>query len=124
MSKEYSTEMIISEIKLHFGFKTDSELANFLGISQPVLANWKKRNTFDVNLIFTKCEVINANWLLTGEGNMLNSTSKKEEKININEFIYSNKILSESLNKLVDNNSKLVNINERNSELIFKLCNK
>ena len=59
------------------------------------------------------------------------SYKNNENDINYNEFIYSNKILSESLNKLVDNNSKLVDnnnklvtINEKNSDLIIKLCNK
>lgn len=28
------------------------------------------RNTFDIELIYAKCENLDANWLLTGEGSM------------------------------------------------------
>ncbi|CAI9674002.1 MULTISPECIES: LexA family transcriptional regulator [Elizabethkingia] len=63
--------LILNNIKSHLGFKTDSDFADFLGIKQNTLSNWKSRNTIDYELIITKCDEINANWLLTGEGEML-----------------------------------------------------
>ena len=64
---------IINQIKLHLGIKTDSEFAEFLGVKQPTISTWRKRNTIDYDLIITKCNNIDANWLLTGEGEMLKS---------------------------------------------------
>ncbi|OCW73122.1 hypothetical protein BAZ12_00560 [Elizabethkingia miricola] len=63
--------LILNDIKTHLGFKTDTDFADFLGIKQNTLSNWKSRNTIDYELIITKCDDINANWLLTGEGEML-----------------------------------------------------
>lgn len=65
---------IINEIKLHLNIKTDSEFADFLGIKQPTIASWRKRNTIDYELIISKCNEINGHWLLTGEGEMLKNT--------------------------------------------------
>ena len=70
---------IIREIKLHLGFKNDTELADFLGIKQNTLSTWKSRNTMDYDLIISKCDFIDANWLLTGEGKMLKSETTKTE---------------------------------------------
>lgn len=64
---------IIREIKLYLGFKNDTELADFLGIKQNTLSTWKSRNTMDYDLVISKCDFIDANWLLTGEGEMLKS---------------------------------------------------
>ena len=77
---------IIKEIKLHLGFKNDTELADFLGIKQNTLSTWKSRNTMDYDLVISKCDFIDANWLLTGEGEMLksgntNTETSKEESV-------------------------------------------
>ena len=69
---------IIREIKLYLGFKNDTELADFLGIKQNTLSTWKSRNTMDYDLVISKCEEINANWLLTGEGEMLKNAPAPE----------------------------------------------
>lgn len=49
------------------------EFADFLGIKTTTLAMWYKRNTYDIELIFKKCEFLSAEWLLTGQGSMLKS---------------------------------------------------
>lgn len=63
--------LILNRVKLFFQFHTDVELATFLGISKSTLSNWYKRNTIDYDLLFSKCEQIDKNWLLMGEGEML-----------------------------------------------------
>lgn len=63
--------LIINEIKSHLNYKTDTELADFLGVKQPTISTWRKRNTIDYELIIAKCNDIDANWLITGEGSML-----------------------------------------------------
>lgn len=63
--------LILKEIKKYYNFKTDGEFADFLGIKQNTLSNWASRNSIDYDRIITKCEEIDANWLLTGKGSML-----------------------------------------------------
>lgn len=52
------------------GMKTDTELAEFLGLSNKTLSGWRARNSFDFALVLEKCEGINWHWLFTGEGSM------------------------------------------------------
>lgn len=65
--------LILNEIKNHLGLKKDSEFARFLGIKPQTLSSWYSRNTYDVDLLYAKCEFLNAHWLLTGTGKMLKS---------------------------------------------------
>lgn len=69
--------LIISGIKSHLNIKTDGDLASFLGTTQSNIATWKKRNTINYDLIIAKCPNIDANWLITGNGNMLKGGSTK-----------------------------------------------
>jgi len=71
--------LILSRIKTEKKFKTDTELANFLGISRAVLSNWYKRNTLDYELVLSKCEHLDFNKLLKEN----NEEIKSEEKIEI-----------------------------------------
>lgn len=83
-----NTSNILSKIKDYYGFKKDIELANFLGISPQALYNWKKRNSYDLQLIYSKCPEINPEWLLAGTGAILKRRySENEFKNSIaNEF--------------------------------------
>lgn len=63
--------LILSKIKEHLDLRFDKEFAEFLGIKTTTLAMWYKRNTFDIELIFNKCEFLSSEWLLTGKGSML-----------------------------------------------------
>lgn len=75
--------LILNSIKSFLGFEKDSDFAKFLGIKQNTLSTWKSRNTIDYDLIISKCDKIDANWLLTGEGSML----KVDTKTNISQTI-------------------------------------
>lgn len=55
----------------HFAEGNKSRFASKLGVSPQAISTWEKRNTFDAELIFTKCENINGTWLLSGLGEML-----------------------------------------------------
>jgi hypothetical protein len=70
---------IIDRLFIFFNVKTNIELAEKLGVSPTSISNWKKRNTIDYNLVFTKCEGINWNWLLSGIGDMLISNAPPTE---------------------------------------------
>lgn len=68
MSIQKDKKLILSRIKSHYNLKSDVALADFLGIKPTTLANWNMRNSINLELIFTKCEGLNANWILTGNG--------------------------------------------------------
>jgi len=63
--------LILNSIQKHYGFEKDTHFAEFLGIPDQNLYKWKSICAFDAELIYTKCPQINANWLLTGQGEML-----------------------------------------------------
>ena len=67
MSKK---DMILALIE-HYSNGNKAQFASLLGISPQGLSTWIKRESFDIELIFSKCEDLSAQWLLTGEGPML-----------------------------------------------------
>ena len=67
MSKK---DMILALIE-HYSNGNKAQFANLLGISPQGLSTWIKRESFDIELIFSKCEDISPEWLFTGRGEML-----------------------------------------------------
>lgn len=65
--------LILNGIKEYKKFKSDAEFARFLDIKPQTLYSWYNRNTFDIDLLYSKCVELNPRWLLTGEGSMLNA---------------------------------------------------
>lgn len=63
--------LILNKIKEHMNIRFDRVFAEFLGVKTTTLAMWHSRNTYDVELIFNKCEFLNPEWLLTGKEPML-----------------------------------------------------
>jgi Bacteriophage CI repressor helix-turn-helix domain. len=74
----FSKREILERVKSHYKLNSNAELAKFLGISASSLSNWYTRNTIDFELVFTKCEDIDLNWLVYGV-----IDAKKEEIYNI-----------------------------------------
>lgn len=66
--KTFNKEDIFNRIKKAMEFSTDRELAEFLGVSKSTLSNWIKRNSMDFELVFSKCEQLSKDWLLSGTG--------------------------------------------------------
>ncbi len=64
----FSAAEIVKRAKLAMGFKTDSQLAEYLGISRSTLCNWNARNSIDYPLMLEKLKQVDYNWLLTGKG--------------------------------------------------------
>lgn len=93
--------LILNEIKKYLGFKTDKELADFLGVKQNTFSTWRHRNTLDKELILSKCDFINANWLLTGEGSMLKDEQEPQTNTTDDKYLQlleeHNKTLKEQL---------------------------
>ena len=57
---------IVKRAKRVLNFKTDAELAAYLGVSRPTLSNWIARNGIDFPLLLEKLKEIDYNWLLLG----------------------------------------------------------
>lgn len=92
MSNILDKSLILNEIKNHYNFTSDSEFAKFLGIKPQTLSSWHTRNTFDIELLYAKCENISADYLLTGKGSVEKTkseefTNKKNVSINVSENV-------------------------------------
>ena len=109
---------ILNNIKQHLKINTDKGFAEFLNIKPTTLSMWHKRNTMDIELIFNKCEFINSEWLLTGEGEMLKKPEPGENK-KVKEFYFEEKSI-EYLEKLPIED-KLNTIINQNIFLLKKL---
>ena len=59
----------------HFTDGNKAQFAKMLGVSPQTISAWLARNTFDSELIYAKCRYLSANWLLTGEGEMLQTNT-------------------------------------------------
>lgn len=68
--------IMLERIKDYYDFPTDADFAKFLGVKPQVLSNWKSRNTFDAELLYSKCPELSPSWLLCGEEPMVD-----EEKV-------------------------------------------
>ena len=60
---------IIRRIKEVKGFKSDRQVADYLGVSKATVSNWTSRNSIDFPLVINKLADVDLNWLLTGRGN-------------------------------------------------------
>ncbi|MBC9797213.1 helix-turn-helix domain-containing protein [Sinomicrobium weinanense] len=53
VKETFSAEDILQNLKDYFGFKTNLELADFLGVKPNTISTWKKRNTLDYYRLIT-----------------------------------------------------------------------
>ena len=114
----FDKTLILNKIRLHLNLKTDTEFAKYLGINRNVLSNWKARNTYDVNVLTQKCDFLNKDWLLTGNGEMLKSEIRNMEK---NEsFKLPIERENELLRKLNELNQELIAALKREKELLIE----
>ena len=67
--KTFSSDEILNRLKSALSVGTDTELADLLGIKKATLSNWRNRNSIDFPLVFSVCEQVNIDWLVTGRGN-------------------------------------------------------
>ncbi len=84
---------ILDRVISHYQLKGKAELASFLGITPQAVSNWYSRETIDYDLIFTKCEGVDLNWLLTGKGRENISETKSIENAynrNVGELVGQN----------------------------------
>lgn len=63
--------IILEELRKYKRFKTQTEFADFLGITPQSISKWYKRNTYNINVLTNRFPEVNTEWLLTGNGEML-----------------------------------------------------
>lgn len=63
--------VMIESLVNYFTDGNKAKFANSLGISPQTLSKWVSRSTFDAELIYSKFPQVSAEWLLTGNGDML-----------------------------------------------------
>lgn len=84
--KTFSSDEVLNRLKEALSVGTDKELADLLGVKKATLSNWRNRNSIDFPLVFSFCEHVNIDWLITGRGNPSLTTptvsSSKERKVN------------------------------------------
>lgn len=76
MNKKGQLESLIN----YYTDGNKTQFANMLGIKPQTVNSWFLRDTFDLELIYSKCIDISSDWLLTGEGEMLKSERPQIEE--------------------------------------------
>lgn len=66
---------MLTQLIEHYEEGNKTRFAKRLGISPQGISTWLSRGTIDYELVYAKCENINADWLLSGEGSMLRTDS-------------------------------------------------
>lgn len=72
--------LILKKLKSHYRFKKDTDFADFLGINPQTLYTWYKRESFDYETIYSKCEGVDGNFLLSGEEPMFKKVDANADK--------------------------------------------
>lgn len=70
MTKQDILESLIN----YYSGGNKSKFANMIGVRPQTINTWLLRGTFDIELIYSKCEHLSGDWLLSGEGDMLRSS--------------------------------------------------
>lgn len=71
MDKREMLEHIID----YYSGGNKSKFANMIGVKPQTINTWLMRGTFDIELVYSKCEHLSGDWLLSGEGDILRSAS-------------------------------------------------
>ena len=66
---------MLNSLIQHYTDGNKAQFAELLGVKPQTISAWISRNTFDTELIYSKCEGVSADWLMAGEGEMLRDQS-------------------------------------------------
>ena len=99
MNKKDQVNALIS----YFSNGNKTAFASKLGLKPQSISNWITRNTFDADLIFSKCEGVSAEWLLTGEGDMLINKTEAQREDSVTERSH-----IQELTQIIQNEAKVL----------------
>lgn len=114
------TNLILNRIKKAKNIEKDAELARFLGITSGLLANWKARNTYNLEILLEKCSDISLDWLLLGKGEMLRTKTPEstiEKPRQIQAEINNN---SDYIRELMETQAKYLKLLEKENERLLR----
>lgn len=77
---------ILENLINHYSGGNKAQFASKIGVKPQTINTWESRNTFDIDLIYSKCEGISGDWLLSGEGCMLKKDRLSNASEEINEL--------------------------------------
>ena len=97
MNKKDQVNALIS----YFSNGNKTAFASKLGLKPQSINNWSARNTFDADLIFSKCDGISAEWLLTGKGDMLINKTETQREDSVTERSHIQELI-----QIIQNQSK------------------
>ena len=115
-----NTNLILNRIKKAKNIEKDAELARFLGITSGLLANWKARNTYNLEILLEKCSDISLDWLLLGKGEMLRTETPEsiiEKSRQIQAEINNN---SDYIRELMETQAKYLKLLEKENERLLR----
>ncbi len=105
--KTFSSNDILDRLKTALSISSDKDLGDALGVSKAAVSNWRKRNSIDLERVFSVCEHINLDWLITGRGRMgVESNEPPVERSN-----------SELMDRIVSQAEEIGRLKERNAQL-------
>lgn len=62
---------MLTQLIKHYDNGNKTRFSRRLGMTPQGISTWLSRGTIDYELVYSKCEMISADWLLSGEGSML-----------------------------------------------------
>ena len=68
---------MLEQLISHYTDGNKSKFASMLGIKPQTINTWLARNTFDAELIYSNCDKVSGDWLLSGEGEMIRTDIRK-----------------------------------------------
>ena len=72
--------LIIKQLVNYYSEGNNARFAEKLGVKPQTISTWIARKSFDIELIFAKCDDISPEWLLTGKGEMLKGQTSEPAK--------------------------------------------
>ena len=115
MNKKAMLEQLIN-------YYTDGNKAKFaaqVGIKPQLVSTWLSRGTFDAEVLYAGCKGVGGDWLLSGNGEMINDT--QNDMKNVKQLSHSEREFYQQ--QIAFLNDRVRFFEQRNSELENELLN-